>query len=54
MDELFRKLLNSGLVMMPASTFAIIDRTGKTGSHINDVSPCVMRVECTLKKICSE
>ncbi|KAG1880859.1 pyridoxal phosphate-dependent transferase [Suillus subluteus] len=36
MDELFRKLLNSGLVMMPASTFAIVDRTGTTGSHIND------------------
>ncbi|KAH7920997.1 PLP-dependent transferase [Leucogyrophana mollusca] len=37
MDELFRKLLDCGLVMMPASTFAIADRTGRsTEGHIAD------------------
>ncbi|KIJ62494.1 hypothetical protein HYDPIDRAFT_114625 [Hydnomerulius pinastri MD-312] len=38
MDELFRKLLDCGLVMMPASTFAIVDRTGRAtnDSHIAD------------------
>ncbi|KAG0706978.1 pyridoxal phosphate-dependent transferase [Suillus ampliporus] len=37
MDELFKKLLDCGLVMMPASTFAIVDRAGRTtGSHIGD------------------
>lgn len=39
MDELFRKLIDCGLVMMPASTFAIVDRSGRvsTDSHIADV-----------------
>jgi len=39
MDELFRKLLDCGLVMMPASTFAIVDRSGRVQSdtHIADV-----------------
>jgi aromatic amino acid aminotransferase I len=38
MDELFRKLLDCGLVMMPASTFAIVDRSGcvKSDDHIAD------------------
>ncbi|KAF8129835.1 pyridoxal phosphate-dependent transferase [Boletus edulis] len=38
MDELFRKLLECGLVMMPASTFAIVDRSGcvQSESHIAD------------------
>lgn len=41
MDELFRKLLDCGLVMMPASTFAIVDRSGcvQTDNHIADVRP---------------
>lgn len=39
MDELFKKLLDNGLVLMPASTFAIVDHTGRTSaSHIGDVS----------------
>jgi aromatic amino acid aminotransferase I len=43
MDELFKKLLGNGLVLMPASTFAIVDRTGLTsGSHISDVSFCLI------------
>lgn len=39
MNELFRKLLECGLVMMPASTFAIVDTTGRAtpNSHISDV-----------------
>ncbi|KAF8553076.1 PLP-dependent transferase, partial [Imleria badia] len=39
MDELFRKLLECGLVMMPASTFAIVDRSGcvQSDRHIADV-----------------
>ena len=39
MDELFRKLLDCGLVMMPASTFAIVDRSGcvQSDDHIADV-----------------
>ncbi|KAI6026069.1 pyridoxal phosphate-dependent transferase [Pisolithus marmoratus] len=38
MNDLFRKLLDCGLVMMPASTFAIVDQTGQvpTDSHITD------------------
>ncbi|KAG6332903.1 hypothetical protein ID866_6190 [Astraeus odoratus] len=38
MNELFRKLLDCGLVMMPASTFAMVDQTGKVtaSSHITD------------------
>lgn len=38
MADLFRKLLDCGLVMMPASTFAIVDQTGlvSTDSHISD------------------
>ena len=39
MNELFRKLLDCGLVMMPASTFAMPDCTGRctVGGHISDV-----------------
>lgn len=39
MDQLFRKLLDCGLVMMPASTFAVVDRSGcmPSDSHIADV-----------------
>lgn len=39
MNELFRKLLDCGLVMMPASTFAMPGRIGKcpADGHINDV-----------------
>lgn len=51
MDELFRKLLNCGLVMMPASTFAIVDRSGRVSSdsHIADVRiiPYVVRMRCS-------
>ena len=39
MDELFRKLIDCGLVMMPASTFAIMNRSGcvQSDNHIADV-----------------
>lgn len=43
MDELFKKMLDNGLVLMPASTFAIVDPTVRTsGSHIGDVSSHLM------------
>ena len=46
MNELFRKLLDCGLVMMPASTFAMPGRIGKcpADGHINDVRINLYRV----------
>ncbi|EIW74179.1 L-tyrosine:2-oxoglutarate aminotransferase [Coniophora puteana RWD-64-598 SS2] len=36
MSELLRKLVESGVIMIPASTFAIVDRSGSTLSPIGD------------------
>ena len=56
MDELFRKLLDCGLVMMPASTFAIANRSGcvQPDSHIDDVR-LLLLIRCFgLTMDCSE